>query len=462
MIQRQTIADEAALPPAGAPPERIFHRLWRQGLRCAKHRAASTFLLTLFSQGAALLTSVILARVMPLAAYGEYLYALSWTMLIAQLGILGFDRLVIREVAARIARQDLGTLHGFIRFVFRWEMTFIVTASLSAYGIAWALEHSSGVAAPKFFGWAMLIVPVLVLLNLQMSVVRGTNRVVESQIPEKLIRPLAVLALVGVLFWQFGSMNGPMVLAAYLVSALAASLWAWRDMKRFVPPLPEAATPLRRSKEWLTASLHLSTVVFMFAINARADSLLLGALDGAAALAIYMVALRISQSTSLAVGIFNVLLGPNISSRHALGDHAGLQGIATRYAWPILGVNLLTLVPVVLLCQPLVGIFGPAFAPAVVPLLILCGGQFATSLAGSAGNILINCGEEAASARVFTLTCLTNIGLNLLLIPRHGAIGAAIAASISLALKSVLLVWLCLRKLRINPTLFPFKFIPAA
>lgn len=457
MIQRPTIAGETALPAAEAPSEGMFHRLWHLGLRYARHRAALTFLLTLFSQGAALLTSVILARVMPFEAYGEYLYALSWTMLVAQLGILGFDRLAIREVAANIARKDPGTLHGFLRFMFRWEMTFIVAASLGAFGLVWALEHAAGVAVPKFFGWSMLIVPPLVLLNLQMSVVRGTDRVVESQIPEKLVRPLGVLALVGMLCWWLGSLDAPTVLAVYLVSALAAGVWAGRDLKRFVPPLPEGVAPVRRSKEWLTASLHLSTVVLMFTINARADSLLLGAMDGAAALAIYLVALRISQSTSLAVGIFNVLLGPNISSRHALGDRAGLQQLATRYALPILGVNLLTLVPVVLLCQPLVAIFGPAFAPAVVPLLILCAGQFATSLAGSAGNLLINCGEEAASARVVTIACLTNIGLNLVLIPRFGASGAAIAASASLALKSVLLVGLCLRRLRINPTPIPFK-----
>ena len=169
-----------------------------------------------------------------------------------------------------------------------------------------------------------------------------------------------------------------------------------------------------------------------------------------------IVALRISQSTSLAVGIFNVLLGPNISARHAVGDHTGLRNLAGRYARVIVAVNLLTLLPVVILSRPLVRLFGPAFEAAAMPLLILCAGQFVNSLAGPAGNLLINCGLESKSARILALTCSLNIALNLALIPRYGAMGAALASAIALAVKSLLMVWVCVDHLRVNPTLFSF------
>jgi O-antigen/teichoic acid export membrane protein len=442
------------LPLAPAGPARWA---FRQCLRYAAHRAALTFFLTIFAQGAALGTSILLARTMALETYGEYLYALSWGMLVAQIGILGFDRLAIREVAANLARKDLATLHGFLRFVLKWEMSIIVVGAVVAWGIARLLQHAFDLAIPNYIGWAMLTVPPMVLLNLQMGLVRGTDHVVASQIPEKLLRPAGFLIGVGLMLLMFGSPSVPALFAAYGISALLGSCWAWRDMKRFIPSLPASTQPVCRSREWLVSSLHLSTVVLMFTINARADSLLLGMLDGAGAVAVYLVALRISQSTSLAVGVFNVLLGPNISSRHALGDQAGLQRLAGRYARAILAVNLLTVLPVILFCKPLVGLFGASFLPSATPLVILCLGQLANGMAGPAGNFLINCGQEALSAKILTFTCALNVAMNMALIPPFGATGAAVAASASLLIKTILLVWACVSRLRINPTPLALK-----
>jgi len=261
---------------------------------------------------------------------------------------------------------------------------------------------------------------------------------------------IAGLSLVG-----GGEVSLPLVYTAYFASVVGACVWAWRDMHRFLPSLPAGQTPTSSPREWWTSSVHLGTAVIMFAINTRADSLLLGSLAGVRDVAIYFVALRISQSTSLTLGVFNSLLGPNISARHAVGDADGLRRLARKYALAIVVVNLLSVLPVVLLCRPLVGLFGADFLPAVTPLLILCAGQVIQSLAGPAGSFLVYCNREAQSARIFTATCAASIVLNVLLIPRFGASGAALAATTSLALKSVWSVWICVRDLKINPTTLP-------
>jgi O-antigen/teichoic acid export membrane protein len=113
----------------------------------------------------------------------------------------------------------------------------------------------------------------------------------------------------------------------------------------------------------------------------------------------------------------------------------------------------------------------------VVPLLLVCGGLFwllaptmidlmyGTAFAGSGTIIryllpgivvmvvfkllhadLSGRGAALFSLRVSLLALVVNIALNLLLIPGYGAIGSAVASSISYGVAGVLFVWLYARR----------------
>ncbi len=83
--------------------------------------------------------------------------------------------------------------------------------------------------------------------------------------------------------------------------------------------------------------------------------------------------------------------------------------------------------------------FGQEFVLSYVPLLLLFGGQLVSSAVGSVGFLLIMTGNERVVAKAFTVGALTNIALNVLLIPRFGTVGAAVATSASMATWSILL-----------------------
>ena len=439
----------------GSSGNKWLHRSWQQGLRGVKHRAGVTLLLTIFAQGAALLTSVVLARLMAIELFGDYQYCLSWALLLAQMSVLGFDRLAVREVAATTARGNLAELHGFVRFALSRVLLVALTVTLLVWVTGFFLERFTSAGFPKSFSWAMLMVPPMALLTLLLSLVRGTNQVVSSQLPEKLFRPTAFLSLLVGLILVGGEASLPIVYSAYLASIVGACLWAWRDLRRFLPTMPAGLLPTSQPREWWASNLHLGTAIIIFAINARADSLLLGTLAGARELGIYFVALRVSQFTSLGLGVFNTLLGPNISARHAINDIEGLRRLARKYALAIVGLNLLLVLPVVVFNHPLVSLFGSEFMLASTPLLILCLGQMIQSFCGPAGNFLVYCNEESQISKILAITCASNIALNVLLIPIFGACGAAIAATITMSLKSVWYVWVCVRHLKINPTPLP-------
>jgi O-antigen/teichoic acid export membrane protein len=101
-------------------------------------------------------------------------------------------------------------------------------------------------------------------------------------------------------------------------------------------------------------------------------------------------------------------------------------------------------------------VFGPEFIPAYEPLAILTVGQLINSATGSVGFLLMMTGYEQDTARGMAIAAVSNIVLNLVLVPLWGTKGAALASAITLVIWNVLL-WLAVRRrLKINSMAFNF------
>ena len=77
-------------------------------------------------------------------------------------------------------------------------------------------------------------------------------------------------------------------------------------------------------------------------------------------------------------------------------------------------------------------------------LAILAVGQFINVVTGSVGWILIMCGYERMMRNNIVICAALSVGLNLLLVPRFGVIGAALATAITLSLQMLIaavMVW---------------------
>jgi O-antigen/teichoic acid export membrane protein len=98
------------------------------------------------------------------------------------------------------------------------------------------------------------------------------------------------------------------------------------------------------------------------------------------------------------------------------------------------------------------GLFGPAFGAAQLPLIILLVGQLVNAAAGSVGWLLLLTGYQNQGA--FVYGCVAGIHLALLgvLVPWLGIEGAAIATTVSLSVWNIWLHHLVVRRLDIHPS----------
>jgi len=124
---------------------------------------------------------------------------------------------------------------------------------------------------------------------------------------------------------------------------------------------------------------------------------------------------------------------------HATGEHAKLAEFvasATRWTfWPSLAATLVMLA----LGRPVLALFGPAFVAAYPLMFILGAGLLARSAVGPAERLLNMMGEQKACATVYCAAFGTNLVLSVLLAPRYGAPGVAVATATAIVLESVLL-----------------------
>ncbi len=179
-----------------------------------------------------------------------------------------------------------------------------------------------------------------------------------------------------------------------------------------------------------------STVLWW--VMAVSDRYLILAYSGEGATGLYAAAGRLPGLVTLAIGIF-------LESWHYAAlrteevDRAALFGRIYALLLPILVSMSAALF---LLAEPLVALFlapGYASCATLVPLLVfgaLCGG-----LANFLGSIYTLRLRSGAALYTGLVAAAANVTLNLLLIPRYGTSGAALATALSYALLLYLRLW---------------------
>jgi O-antigen/teichoic acid export membrane protein len=130
-----------------------------------------------------------------------------------------------------------------------------------------------------------------------------------------------------------------------------------------------------------------------------------------------------------------------------------LQRMITLAARSTLILALPAALVLILFARQILGnVFGPAYETGAACLAILCAGQLINSGAGSVGLILNMTGHERDSAFGLGIGALTNVTLNIALIPLFDIAGAALATGTSLIAWNIVLALRVHQRLGLDST----------
>jgi lipopolysaccharide/colanic/teichoic acid biosynthesis glycosyltransferase/O-antigen/teichoic acid export membrane protein len=177
----------------------------------------------------------------------------------------------------------------------------------------------------------------------------------------------------------------------------------------------------------------------MTLLNLRFDFIFLAALAGPATLGVYAVASKYAETLRLVPIAANWVLYP----RFAAADSTTAVTSSRRFIVRAGAITAGASIPLALgasLVVPL--IFGGAFKPAVLPAQILLVGLAAEGVAGVVTAFLYGRGRPGLNSIAAGIGVVVTLVMDVVLIPRFGAVGAAVASSAAyLTTTATLVVW---------------------
>jgi len=295
-----------------------------------------------------------------------------------------------------------------------------------------ALFHLEQTSVLKIFA---LAVPFFVAIEILASIFLGFDRVHEKvYFRDVLMNMLKVsfIAFVIVLGYSFLE-----IIYAYLLSIVIASIVFIIYAVKKLPLKKISADPAM--KDLLLFSLPLLATSILSIIILRMDTLMLGYFKTAAIVGLYNAAHPISQLITvflMSLAFIYLPIASQLYSKNLMGEIRRNYAILTKW---IFSATLPFFLIIFLFPEVILDFFfGSAYVNARFTLQILSIGMFIHVFLGPNAVTLIVIGRTKLNMIDDLIGAITNITLNLFLIPTLGIIGAAIASAISLAVINAL------------------------
>ncbi len=401
--------------------------------------AGKVFLVRVGSAMLALVSQVLLARWMGKFEFGIYIYVWTWVLMIGALSDVGLSSAARRFIPEYTELLALDRLRGFL-VGSRWLAFGIATGIglVGALGVTllrpW-IDHFTVI--PLYL--ACVTIPVYGLVQIQAGIAQSYDWPNLALMPFYIWRQLTITVLMGGA-WAFGAPTDAvtaMIIA--VVTTWAVTIGQLVVLDRRLKNKVAAGPRRYEVNTWLATSLPIFVVEGFYLLLTYVDILTLEQLRSPDEVAVYYAAARL---LALVAFVYFAIAGATthkFTQYHVAGDKERLASFfreTIRWTfWPSLAACALILA----FGKPLLWLFGASFESGYIVMFILAVGMLSRAAVGPAERLLNMLGERKQCAAVYAGAFAINLGLCLLLIPRYGIEGAAVATSSALAVESILL-----------------------
>jgi O-antigen/teichoic acid export membrane protein len=387
-----------------------------------------------YGGGAALafLSQVVLTRLLGAEQYGIYYYVLSWLAVLVVIAKFGIDYAVLRFLPAYLASADWRAARGLLR----WSVRTVAASALAMVGMSVLAVLALVRAQPELRNTFLIgcaVLPLWALCSLRQAAMRSMHRNALALLPEFVVAPLFVMLCAGAIELASHGMNAVMAMLATVGAFGAALLLGNAWLRSLLPQELRGGAADFRDKAWPGSALALLLSSGMHMIIGNADAVMIGLLSGTEDVGIYGMASRCAALVAFPLTVANAFFAPIIAEMLGTGKKRELQSFLRRGMRMVVLASVSAALALWIGGAEILGLFGAGFESGAGYLSLLVIGQLINALSGPVAYVVAFSGREALVARVMSATTLFSILLSALLIPRLGALGAAIATMTGLA-----------------------------
>ena len=398
----------------------------------------------LLAKGVNFGVQVMIVRYLSQSDYGAFAYGLSIVALGASIATFGLDRAITRYVTIYHEQRDYNKLFGTL---------LMVVALIASLGLTMALllQGAPGLAArvlgsePQAFSLLLILIflsPVQALdgVLVGMFAVFSSSRSIffRKYVLGPSLKLSVVLLLIllrsDVYFLAGGYLAASILGVAIYTIVLIGVMRAQGIFDHFNRKAIEI--PWR---EILSFTIPLLTSDVLYAVMNTMDAIVLersrGSVDVAALRAVHSTAVL----NSLVMSSFALLFTPSAARLFARNDREGINNLYWQTAIWIAVISFPIFALTFSVAQPItVLLYGQRYAHSGIILALLSLGYYFNAALGFNGLTLKVYGRVRYSVVINVLAGVFNLGAILLLIPRYGALGAAIGTTSALIVHNIL------------------------
>ena len=394
----------------------------------------------------------IVARNLGPDLFGSFFLGFSAIKIAEIVSTLGLHRGVLRFVAIFQSAGDVARTKGAILFSIR--TTLVVSLILGIFMfmlspfVSLHIFHKAGLAS--VFRLFALIVPFIAVTTILVFCTQGFKIMKYRVFVRELFEPgIRIIAVVFLFILGF-KLNG--AIFAFIASILLGTILALVYTKKSFPPLIDKSTrPIFESKEILKYSWPLLLAEFFGLIIMWINILMIGYFKSSGEVGIYSASHRTALLGEVIFLSFNAIFSPITADLYYRKEHERLAHLFKLVNKWIFALNFPVCLLLVFFASDLLRLFGNRYLPGTMCLVLLGTAQLVNSALGSSGFLIMMSGKSRINLINNIFTALLNIGLNVLLIPAYGILGAALSFLASVIVVNLVMVVEVYALFRIHP-----------
>lgn len=403
---------------------------------------------------------VALARMMTTEEYGRFAFGLNLSIIAATVGGLGFPTGILRYWPKSIVAGDWAGARGVVSMGYRYS----VLTGLALVALAGLGSMIAGAITGNFLILLFLAVGILGLVislgDFSSNLLRAQGSTLVSMLPRDVLWRIFSVLGAGLVFSMGYAVTGPVALIICMLVLAALTYWQFtyirKNMQNQLQPSPSRSnfSEIRSS----LIPLWASSVVF--AMIQQFDVVVVGSLLGNAEAGAYFAAQKTAALLSLVLIAAGLVAAPSMSGLYHAGKLAELQRLCRSMAGAIVVVTAVGFVMLAFVGKFLLGLFDASFVSAYPILMVVAVGTMIDAVSGPNAYLMQMTKYETHYLKIMGVCYGLVLVAQLILVPRWGGIGAAVASAGGVVLWNVWAIFILRKDAGLDPSLLSLILPP--
>jgi O-antigen/teichoic acid export membrane protein len=419
----------------------------------------SALIIKIASAGFSYLMLVSFARMLSATDYGHFGVMLNIAIVVSTIAALGLPTGIMRYWAGYLARGDGAHAKGFhigAQKILSAVGTVILVLGILASWFGWG-ANAFGLPLGAIF--VALLAVSFAFGDYYANALRAQEQVLWSMVPRDIIWRVVAPAVAGAILYLNGELSaGQAFVCCVVIMVLVAAAQAVQSA-RVSKRLIGNVMPITDWSKWRGPLIPLAGASILYAMVQQLDVVVIGAYLGAEEAGAYFAAQKTASLLGLVMIAGGLVAAPMMSAAFQAGKKTELQRICKMLALAIAMTTGIGFVILAMLGKPLLAIFDPAYQSAYPLLLILGLGYAIDALAGPTAYLMQMTSLEGAYLRIMAVVYAFVLSLQILFVPIYGAIAAAGATALGVALWNIIAIYQLRRSIGVDSSILSF-FLP--